>query len=178
MKTCTHFLRLQLLALLFVLASLSSSHLRAQCDPASDSLALVALYNATNGDEWEDNTNWLVEGQAIGSWHGVYVNLNGCVERLDLSFNNLKGELPPEIGNLSNLTKLSLNYNQLTGNIPPEIGNLVNLEYLDLSSNDLTGNIPSEIGNLSNLKELYLLYNHLTGNIPSEIGNLRADPIL
>ena len=65
--------------------------------------------------------------------------------------------------------------NQLTGEIPPEIGNLINLTYLNLSSNQLTGEIPDEIGNLINLTNLYLPDNQLTGMIPAEICNI-ADP--
>ena len=37
---------------------------------------------------------------------------------------------------------LNLRSNQLTGSIPPEIGNLTNLTYLDLGRNELTGSIP------------------------------------
>ena len=40
--------------------------------------------------------------------------------------------IPPEIGNLINLTVIDLLNNQLTGEIPPEIGNLINLTYLNL----------------------------------------------
>ena len=64
------------------------------------------------------------------------------------------GEIPPEIGNLTNLESLSLHNNELTGSIPSEIGNLLNLNFLNLRFNQLTGLIPSEIGNLSNLDYL------------------------
>ena len=93
-------------------------------------------------------------------------------DSLNLSYNELTGSIPPEIGYLTNLTYLYLNNNQLTGEIPSEIGNLSNLTYLSLRSNQLTGSIPSEIGNLTNLNFLYLGSNGLTGSIPSEIGNL------
>ena len=91
---------------------------------------------------------------------------------LDLRNNQLTGSIPPEIGNLTNLTILNLRNNQLLGSIPPQIGNLTNLDYLDLKSNDLTGSIPSEIGNLTNLTYLDLRWNDLTGSIPPQIGNL------
>ncbi len=55
--------------------------------------------------------------------------------------------IPPEIGNLSNLTVLSTRNNELTGSIPPEIGNLTNLTLLSLHTNELTGIIPDEICN-------------------------------
>ena len=64
--------------------------------------------------------------------------------------NNLTGEIPSEIGNLTNLNSLDLSSNQLTGEIPPEIGNLINLlNTLELQDNQLTGEIPSEICNLN-----------------------------
>ena len=60
--------------------------------------------------------------------------------------NDLVGAIPPELGNLVNLTRLSLLANQLTGTIPSELGNLVSLQYLYLSYNDLTGAIPVSLG--------------------------------
>jgi len=141
----------------------------AQTVSVQDSLALVALYNSTNGANWAYKENWLVGN--VSSWTGITVS-NGRVTEIYLSLNHLVGNIPPEIGNLSNLLHLYLSSNQLTDSIPPEIGNLSNLEYLDLDSNQLTGSIPSEIGNLSNLEYLDLSSNQLTGSIPSEIGNL------
>jgi len=84
----------------------------------------------------------------------------------------LYGEIPPEIGNLTNLTYLNLNNSNVTGEIPPEIGNLTNLTYLSLWGNELTGEIPSSLGNLINLTELYLHYNNLIGEIPQELCDL------
>ena len=89
-----------------------------------------------------------------------------------MQYNSLTGEIPPEIGNLTNLTLLYLVGDSLTGEIPPEIGNLTNLKILNFSANQLTGEIPSEIGNLINLETLWLNDNRLEGKIPSEIGNL------
>ena len=93
-------------------------------------------------------------------------------DTLNLGWNGLTGSIPPEIGNLTNLTDLNLSYNQLTGSIPSEIGNLTNLTDLVLWGNQLTGSIPSEIWNLTNLTGLDLGGNELTGSIPPEIGNL------
>ena len=93
------------------------------------------------------------------------------LEVLYLNGNEHTGEIPSWIGNLTNLTHLNLSYNELTGEIPPEIGNLTNLIVLDLYYNELTGEIPPEIGNLTNLTTLNLNSNELTGEIPSEICN-------
>ena len=99
---------------------------------------------------------------------GELINLT----RLNLGFNNFTGEIPPEIGELINLTSLNLVYNNLIGEIPVAISNLSNLEYLLLNNNNLTGTIPSELGNLTQLISLALPNNQLSGNIPLQIGNL------
>jgi len=84
-------------------------------------------------------------------------------------FGNQLAALPPEIGNLTNLTYLHLYSNQLAA-LPPEIGNLTKLTELYLGGNQLTA-LPPEIGNLTKLTELYLGGNQLTA-LPPEIGNL------
>ena len=140
-------------------------------DAATDRAALAALYNATDGANWLNNDNWL-SNAPMGEWHGVTTDSDGRVTHLDLRHNQLTGEIPAELGNLSNLTELFLNSNQLTGSIPAELGSLTNLERLRLTSNQLTGEIPAELGNLTNLEWLYLFSNQLTGEIPAELGSL------
>ena len=106
---------------------------------------------------------------SVNLW-GVDYSIENTTE-LYLLNSGLTGDIPSEIGNLTNLTFLDLHNNQLIGTIPPEIGNLTNLTYLYLSSNQLTGEIPPEIGNLTNLTFLGLSYNQLSGIIPDEICN-------
>ena len=147
----------------------------AQTPPETDREALVALYNATGGPYWDRNDNWLSD-VPISEWEGVTTDDNGRVIKLYLDLyldeNQLSGEIPPELGNLSNLTWLVLANNQLSGEIPPELGNLTNLTWLELTSNQLSGEIPPELGNLSNLQQLSLWNNQLSGEIPPELGNL------
>ena len=109
-------------------------------------------------------------------WGECY-NVEGTT-KLFLQANQLTGEIPPEIENLTNLTHLYLYNNQLIGEIPAEIGNLVNLTALGLSGNQLTGEIPPEIGNLMNLTHLSLYNNQLTGEIPVEVCDLMESNIL
>ena len=137
---------------------------------ASDRAALVALYEATGGSNWESNDNWLTDAP-LGEWYGVETDA-GRVRVLNLSRNGLTGEIPPELGNLANLEVLWLHENGLTGEIPPALGNLAFLEYLWLSHTGLTGEIPPELGNLADLQSLILSRNGLTGEIPPELGNL------
>ncbi|MEK6260647.1 MAG: COR domain-containing protein [Planctomycetota bacterium] len=77
--------------------------------------------------------------------------------------------LPPEIGQLANLTLLYLNNNQLTS-LPPEIGRLPNLTELNVSDNRLK-RVPPEIEQLAQLTDFYLACNQLT-SVPPEIGHL------
>ena len=138
---------------------------------SSDRAALVALYNATDGANWANNTNWLSD-RPLGEWHGVSTDSDGRVIRLNLYVNQLTGSIPAELGNLVNLRYLDLDSNQLSGTIPPELGNLLNLDDLSLVRNRLSGEIPSSLGNLSKLRSLYLLSNRLSGPIPPELGRL------
>ncbi len=144
----------------------------AQETPSStDRAVLVALYNATIGPSWQGNTNWLSD-RPINEWHGVTADANGRVVELRLRYNSLKGQMPPELGNLSKLTYLDLGGNSLTGKIPADLGDLSELQGLILHDNQLTGSIPPELGNLSELTGLHLHRNQLTGSILPELGNL------
>ena len=140
-----------------------------ETSPETDREALEALHNATGGPNWNCHNNWLSD-VPIGEWFGVTTDDNGHVTRLDLEENQLKGEIPPELGNLARLEWLDLSENQLKGEIPPELGNLARLEWLDLSENQLKGEIPPELGNLTNLRILDLSENQLKGEIPPELG--------
>lgn len=136
--------------------------------------ALIALYKATNGDNWTNNTNWCSD-KPISEWYGISTWSNGAVQAIILQNNNLKGVIPEEIGQFKEITVLNLYKNFLTGSIPSSIGNLTSLnQSIDLANNKLTGSIPSSIGNLVNLKGLYLGNNRLTGSIPPEIGNMTS----
>ena len=70
----------------------------------TDRAALVALYNSTGGANWKSNANW-GSNRPIGEWHGVTTDGNGRVTWLYLHDNQLTGEIPPELGGLSNLTE-------------------------------------------------------------------------
>ncbi len=135
-----------------------------------DREALIAIYNALDGDNWTNNTNWNTSA-SVSTWYGVTVT-GDRVTQLYLSENNLGGTIPAEIGNLTELTELYLDHNQLSGSIPSELGDLIHLTRLDLWVNQLSGSIPAELGNLTNLQNLGLNYNQLTGSIPAELGNL------
>ncbi|KAM7267970.1 hypothetical protein ACFE04_010136 [Oxalis oulophora] len=86
---------------------------------------------------------------------------------LDLSENQLSGELSNVLSGAQNLKHLNLANNIFSSQEFPKIGNLSGLEYLNLSETHLSGKIPSEISQLSSLRALDISKNHLTGHIPS-----------
>ncbi|RXH98219.1 hypothetical protein DVH24_010544 [Malus domestica] len=111
---------------------------------------------------------------------------------LNLRGNSFSGNIPPELGQLTNLKYLRLDSNDFGGELPSQIGNLnllysltvsrnhltgvsisnfTQIVYLDLSNNNLTGVIPQSIGNFTRIQFLDLSNNHLTGVIPRRIGN-------
>ncbi|KAM7497463.1 hypothetical protein LguiA_021877 [Lonicera macranthoides] len=89
------------------------------------------------------------------------------VNILDLSSNNLSGDISEEITNLSCLVTLNVSNNHLTGKIPQKIGDMRYLETLDLSSNHFSGQIPPGMSSLTFLNHLNLSHNNLSGQIPS-----------
>ena len=144
---------------------------------ASERRALVTLYEALGGSGWKRSNNWLTDAP-LGDWHGITVDNDGHVTKLNLSGNDLTGPIPPEIGNLTRLTQLILPWTGLTGPIPPEIGKLTRLTQLILSWNGLRGPIPPELGNLTQLRVLKLDRNGLSGPIPPQLGNLTQLEVL
>ena len=139
-----------------------------QGSAAGDRAALEALYRATDGPNWHVDTNWL-SSEPLSAWVGVSVDGNDRVVALALGGNNLRGSLPAELGNLTELSGLDLLFNELTGSIPAELGNLPKLRRVDLQWNHLTGAIPASLGNLSDLRVLILSNNALTGEIPASL---------
>jgi Leucine-rich repeat (LRR) protein len=85
---------------------------------------------------------------------------------LDLSENQLSGEIFQDFSQAPNLKYLNLAFNRFTKEDFPRIDMLSELEYLNLSKTSVTGHIPSEIAQLSSLHTLDLSQNHLSGQIP------------
>jgi len=145
--------------------------------PQSQRDALVALYEATQGAGWTDNSNWLNGDPCNDQWYGTICANDNLVE-LRLGGNNLVGTIPTEIGDLSDLTLLSLAENPLTGHIPDTIGNLTNLLSLFIHDTQITGPIPDTIGNLVLLRSLYLYNNQHSGIIPTSLSQVAGLTIL
>ncbi|XP_014511924.1 probable LRR receptor-like serine/threonine-protein kinase At4g36180 isoform X1 [Vigna radiata var. radiata] len=93
-----------------------------------------------------------------------YVDLMNVI---DLSNNNLYGNVPSDVYMLTGLQSLNLSHNHLIGTISEEIVNLKSLESIDLSRNNFSGQIPSSMSNLHYLEVLNFSFNNFMGKIPS-----------
>jgi Leucine-rich repeat (LRR) protein len=142
--------------------------------PPAQRIALEALYNSTGGPGWQDRVNWLVGDpcSAVAVWQGVTCatsNLDALttvVTKLGLYSNNLAGNLPISINDLTDLQSLRLENNpSLSGDIP-DISSLTSLKKLTAFSCAFTGFVPS-LSTLTSLTDIYLHDNQLEGPIPS-----------
>ncbi|XP_054790314.1 receptor-like protein 9b [Prosopis cineraria] len=93
-------------------------------------------------------------------------NILNFMSGLDLSGNQLTGEIPSQIGYLSTIHTLNLSKNDLKGPIPVSFSNLKQIESLDLSHNKSTGHIPAQLTQLYFLSIFSVAHNNLSGRIP------------
>ncbi|KAL7597089.1 hypothetical protein Lser_V15G28983 [Lactuca serriola] len=107
---------------------------------------------------------------AMIEWQGdehEFFNTLKLLKSIDLSSNNLTGQIPNEITNLHDLVSLNLSKNTLSGEIPQKIGEMKNLEILDLSRNSFSGGMPPSMSTMSFLNYIDMSYNNFSGRIPT-----------
>ena len=148
-------------------------------DLKSDSLALLALYNATNGSSW--TTKWDLS-KPVSDWDGVVLDSilystgkRPRVVALALNSSNLVGELPDELFNISYLELLWLNDNKLSGTVSDRYSELIFLEDFRFSDNpELMGRIPESINKIRSLRTMSISNTKFNGTIPSTIGDHKS----
>ena len=96
---------------------------------ASDRAALVALYNATEGESWITSTNWLSE-VPLDQWHGVTTNSDGRVAELELGSSRVDGADPGRAGRPHQLQALHRN----AGTVPPSWATLPTCKHRRITS--------------------------------------------
>ncbi|PHT64703.1 hypothetical protein T459_29128 [Capsicum annuum] len=114
-----------------------------------------------------NNYAWV--GAEFMTKHNTYSYEGSIVDDMsgiDLSCNQLSGELPKELSNLTQIHALNLSHNHITEMIPSEFSNLQNIESLDLSYNNLIGRIPTQLLELTTLEVFSVAHNNLTGSTP------------
>ncbi|KAL5860676.1 hypothetical protein ACOSQ4_001972 [Xanthoceras sorbifolium] len=153
-------LRSNFLSILHLL-DLSNNDLSGFIPPCLGNLSGMKV-KPSETEQYEGSLQLVTKGRVFEYSTTLYL-----VNSIDLSKNNLSGEMPIELTSLVHLGTLNLSWNHLTGNIPLQMGNLEWLETLDLSRNKLSGPIPQTMASLRFLNHLNLSYNNLSGEIPS-----------
>ena len=112
------------------------------------------------------------------SKQGISTDKLNIYTLLDLSNNQLSGQIPTSLGALKALKLLNISSNKLYGKIPISFGDLEDIESLDLSHNKLSGSIPPTLTKLQQLTILDVSNNELVGPIPDggQMGTMVLDP--
>ncbi|CAH1438671.1 unnamed protein product [Lactuca virosa] len=84
---------------------------------------------------------------------------------LDLSDNNLSGNIPSSLGDCTSLSFLSLKGNSFQGIVPSSLTSMRGVEILDLSHNNLSGQIPQFMERFS-FVYVNLSFNDFEGEVP------------
>jgi LRR receptor-like serine/threonine-protein kinase FLS2 len=92
---------------------------------------------------------------------------------IDLSINNLTGNIPSTIGELERLQRLKIDGNRIEGFLPEDICQLKNLGEIHLQNNEISGSIPNCISNFNLLQRLNFSSNKLESSIPLNLWNLQ-----
>ena len=145
----------------------SSNTLRLQQQYA---LATLFFQQTESEPSWYGFTGWLTDSNEC-EWFGITCNSESVVTAIDLSFKNLQGTIPADIGLLMSLTDFYVQGNALTGTLPSSIGQWTSLTNFWVAVNGLTGTLPSSIGQWTSLTYFSVTANRLRGMIPNSVGN-------
>lgn len=111
--------------------------------------------------KFEDEVTIWIKGRVQTYKKIIYAN-----KFMDISHNNLSGNIPLALRVLQGLISLNFSNNQLCGSILESLANMAHLESLDLSENNLSGKIPFKFSNLTFLKVFNLSNNMFSRLIP------------
>ncbi|TYI84670.1 hypothetical protein E1A91_D05G381900v1 [Gossypium mustelinum] len=144
----------------------------------SDQFALLEFKDRIAGPQNVIANNWTAS-TSVCNWIGVSCGiLHKRVIALNLTSMNLRGTIPPHLGNLSFLLSLDLSSNHFYGHLPKELGQLHRLRTFRLSYNRLNGEISSCLGNLQRVRRLKMKNNNFTGTLPETLVNMSNLEIL
>ena len=170
--------------------------------------SLIDLYNATDGDNWDNNEHWLEAHGTECDWFGVNCYASGDKVHLDLFLgaNGLSGSLPESLGDLPGLTNLLVSGNELGGDLVMSEGQFPDLVTVDIrdnlfeslaidtfaapmlsiflaSNNLLTGTfpgflLPESVQDQDRFNIVDLSHNMLSGDLPEQLADLSLSRLM
>ena len=147
---------------------------------------MATLFGSTGGTFWDENTKWK-SGDSVCIWKGIGCDEQGYVTSIALPRNELRGQLPPELGLLAprrvrgsnssttdtftqGLTSLNLAENRIEGTIPEQVALLTSMREFNLHDNAFSGELPAGMANWTKLEFASFANNpKLSGEIPYEL---------
>jgi len=137
---------------------------------------LALLYYSTNGEDWYDQSDFLLSStgdecdwKVDDGQRGVFCNEEtGRVENLKMWWNGMTGTIPDELSYLSDsITEINFSGGSITGTIPNSFEQMTNLRQLGLADNCLSGTIPEKIADISTMFSVvfYNNQNLISGNL-------------
>lgn len=133
---------------------------------------LGVLYDSLGGAAWTNRaTNRWLSADPVSEWAGVTVE-GGRITQIRLPDNNLQGQLPELLRELTALRILDLTDNGVRGVFPQWIPSVTTLEEVRLGGNQFSGALPEGIGLLPNLRVLVADRNRLSGVLPQSLCSL------
>ncbi|KAK4594905.1 hypothetical protein RGQ29_018584 [Quercus rubra] len=168
---CSTFLHI---ILLFTVTLLCLKPATSSATPTNetDRLALLKFKESIDYDPYGILSSWN-DSFHFCNWHGITCGRrHQRVTTLELQGHDLRGTIPPYIGNLTFLRAINLQNNSFYGEIPKEVSQLFRLRDLNLTNNTLGGEIPTNLSSCSELRHIIVSNNKLIGKIPKELGSL------
>ena len=138
---------------------------------AKEREALIAIYNALDGDNWINNENWCSD-KPVGEWYGVKTyNEHGFVSHLFFDGpNNYNGTLPDDVGVFEHLEYIRITDEGVNGELPENIFRSSKLREVSINSSNCSVSIPSTISELPCLAVLGLVCDAVS--FPEHFGHL------
>ena len=127
--------------------------------------ALIALYEATDGDNWTNNEGWCSD-LPLSKWYGIAgefsytddteTELNGISRiSVNLNDNNLNGEIPGDLADIPVTLELNLTYNENITSISEHLAESQTLQGLYIANTGITS-LPENIFSMPQLEHLYI----------------------
>ncbi|ONK71552.1 uncharacterized protein A4U43_C04F9810 [Asparagus officinalis] len=159
-------LELLMVIKLFILLLLSSPYplvTSLQHNNFTDLQSLLAFKNHVVDPQHILSVSWTTNTSSC-NWIGVSCSRrHQRVTAIELTSFSLSGTIPPQISNLTFLSRLDLSNNSFSGTIPESLCFLSRLSLFVLNRNHLSGSIPPNFFNMSSLKFIYFGRNNLLG---------------
>merc|ERR1712166_1662987 len=122
----------------------------------------------------------LMANNLIGELPNELGLLTNVYQLLNFDTNSLSGSIPSSLSMLTKLQGINLSYNQFESTIPTELGSTTEMRLFDISNNEsIIGTFPTELDQWRNIEKLYIQNTKITGFVPREFCSMitNRDPI-